>query len=259
MASGLGFQSTSTKEQKGMPRKKTVSRGLIVIFIILVLVLLAYAGLNMYKKQLNTQVEDLQAQTKQQRIALNTALSDETADFVVRSAALDKELYRGYDSNDVLGEIEKIMILKESDSSGHRTVLKSFQYNSGSKTKKVFDDGKATLTGSGSITITADADTFDVMAQQIDAFKNSDFFDKIQVGTTDRDDSGRIIFTLTMDVVGNSTSPYERDNTLSTGSVTEDVELNTEETVEDANITPNLETDNAEDLSVENKDDNTSI
>jgi hypothetical protein len=239
-----------------MPRKKTVSRGLIVVFIILVLVVLAYVGLNMYKKQLDTQVEDLKAQTQQQRIALNTALSDETADFVVRSAALDKELYRGYDSNDVLGEIERIMILKESDNSGHRTVLKSFQYNSGSKTKKVFDDGEATLTGSGSVTITADADTFDVMAQQIDAFKNSEFFDEVQVGTTDRDDSGRIIFTLTMDVVGNSTSPYESDNISSTESVTEDVELNTEDTIEDVDIITNTETDSIEDTPVEDIDNN---
>jgi hypothetical protein len=171
----------------------------------------------------------------------------------VRSQILEDELYRGYDSNAVLGEIENIMVLKESDNSGHRTVLKSFQYNSGSKTKKTFDDGEATLTGSGSITITADADTFDVMAQQIEAFKTSKYFDNIQVGTTDRDDMGRIIFTLTMDVVGSGASPYEDSSTpinvntepVVMTPVTEvevgDVEMNTSGDTEGADIIINTE------------------
>ncbi len=210
MASGLGFESTSDGgEHKGAPRKKTVSRGLIVAFALLLLVLLAFGGLKMYEKKLDAQKDGITAQITEQRTLLANALTPETADFIVRARALEDELYRNYESNDILDEIENIMILKESDQSGNRVVLKSFQYNAGAHTAKKFDAGNATITGAGSVTITADADTFDVMAQQIDAFKKSEYFDNVQVGTTDRDDFGRIIFTLTMDVTDDNQSPYE--------------------------------------------------
>jgi hypothetical protein len=253
MASNLGFDSTTSVEHRGMPRKKTVSRGLIVAFILLVLILLAFAGLKMFHNSLVKQKDAITVQISDEKKKLENSMTPEDADFVVRSQILEDELYRGYDSNAVLGEIENIMVLKESDNSGHRTVLKSFQYNSGSKTKKTFDDGEATLTGSGSITITADADTFDVMAQQIEAFKTSEYFDNIQVGTTDRDDMGRIIFTLTMDVVGSGASPYEDSSTpinvntepVVMTPVTEvevgDVEMNTSGDTEGADIIINTE------------------
>lgn len=213
MASGLGFKSTSDGgDHKGAPRKKTISRGLIVSFVLLFLVLLAFGGLKMYEKKLDAQKEDITRQVIDQRTLLANALTPETADFIVRAQALENKLYRNYESNDILDEIENIMIFKESDQSGNRVVLKSFQYNAGAHTTKKFDDGDATITGAGSITITADADSFDVMAQQIDAFKKSEYFNNVQVGTTDRDNSGRITFTLIMDVNRDGQSPYEKNN-----------------------------------------------
>ncbi|MEA3322764.1 MAG: hypothetical protein U9Q12_00935 [Patescibacteria group bacterium] len=233
MASGLGFESTTDVKHKGAPRKKTVSRGLIVAFVLLLLVLLVFGGLKMYEKKLDAQKDGITAQITEQRTRLANALTPETADFIVRARVLEDELYRGYESNDILGEIEDIMILKESDQSGNRVVLKSFQYNAGAHTTKKFDAGNATITGAGSVTITADADTFDVMAQQIDAFKKSEYFDNVQVGTTDRDDFGRIIFTLTMDVVGYEKSPYEKkDNDAAS------VEEVVVDTVEEVDVVP---------------------
>jgi hypothetical protein len=250
MTSGLGFQSSDVEEHKGTPRKKTISTGLIISFVLLVLVGLTIFGMNIYNDKLKKELTGLQQQTQHTYSQISTALSDETADFVVRSVAMDKEIDKNYESNIILGEIEKIMILKSSDGSGLRTVLKSFQYNAGSKSTKPVATGETTITSSGTVTITADADNFDVMAQQIDAFKNSELFDNVEVGSTDREDTGRIIFTLTMNVVGGGVIPYESDN-VSISNTEENIDSEIEEKIE----TPNTEEMNtAEPVNVENSD-----
>ena len=210
MVSGVGFQNTANNEENGGRHKKTVSKGLIVAAVLLVLVIIVWIGLRMQNKSLDNKLATLEADTLNVNTQISTALSEEASDSALRAYTMEKELYKEYESNDILNEIENIMVLKSSD--GNRVVLKSFQYNAGAYTKKTYKAGSATLKGAGSVTITADADTFDVMAQQIDAFKTSTYFDNVQVGTTDRDDSGRIVFTLTMDVVKYDQSPYESDN-----------------------------------------------
>ncbi len=210
MVSGVGFKNTANQEKSGVRHKKTVSRGLIVTAVLLGLVVILWVGLGMQNKSLNNKLATLEADTLNVNTQIGKALSEEASDSARRAYIMEKELYREYEPNAILDEIENIMVLKGSN--GNRVVLKSFQYNSGAHTKKTFKNGSATLTGAGTVTITADADTFDVMAQQIEAFKTSPFFEKVQVGTTDRDESGRIVFTLTMDVVKYGKSPYEGDN-----------------------------------------------
>ncbi len=210
MVSGVGFQNTANNEESGGRHKKTVSKGLIVAAVLLVLVIVVWIGLRMQNKSLDNKLATLEADTLNVNTQISTALSEEASDSALRAYTMEKELYREYESNKILDEIENIMVLKSSN--GNRVVLKSFQYNAGAYTKKTYKAGSATLKGAGSVTITADADTFDVMAQQIEAFKTSTYFDNVQVGTTDRDDSGRIVFTLTMDVVKYDQSPYESDN-----------------------------------------------
>ncbi len=211
MVSGTGFKSTSDDNFDGAPRKKMVSRGLLVAFGTLVVVLIVWGALKMWDSSLKAHSADLEQETLDVNDQIQNAMSDDVSDFAVRADAMEKEIYRGYDTNDILQEIEKIMILKESDNSGNRVVLKSFQHNSGAKEKKTVGTASAVITGRGNITISADADSFDVMAQQIAMFKKSTFFDNVEVGTTDRDESGRIIFTLTMDVNGYKKMPFEKN------------------------------------------------
>ncbi len=206
MVSGVGFQNTNEDSEEKKPRKKMVSRGLLISIAVLAFALLAWLGLSMWEKSLKGQVEDLRAQTMDINTQIGTTLSKDASDFAVRAHAMEKNLYHEYTVNDILHEVENIMI---RDESGNRVVLKSFQYNAGARTKKTFNAGSATITGAGGIVITADADTFDVMAQQIDVFKKSPFFSDVRVGTTDRDDAGRIVFTLTMNVATYDKSPYE--------------------------------------------------
>jgi len=228
MVSGVGFQNTANKEEKSAGRrKKTVSSGLIIAATLLGLVIIIWVGLRMQNKSLDNKLAMLEADTLSINTQIGTALSEEASDSALRAYAMEKELYREYESNDILNEIENIMVLKSSN--GNRVVLKSFQYNAGAHTKKTFKDGNATITGAGSVTITADADTFDVMAQQIEAFKESSYFENVQVGTTDRDDSGRIVFTLTMDVVGYGKSPYESNNMAENDNNQDDIIVNTME------------------------------
>lgn len=209
MVSGVGFKSTTDDEQEGAPRKKMVSRGLVIAFSFLVLVIVIYGLLKLWHGSLVSQSRDLDSRTTQINLDIQKSLAaSDVADFASRADVMQNDLYRGYDTNDVLNEIQKIMILKEG---GPRVVLKSFEHNAGASEKKTNGNVSSVITGRGNVTISADADTFDVMAQQIEVFKKSDIFDNVVVGTTDRDDSGRIIFTLTMDVVGYEQSPYEKN------------------------------------------------
>jgi hypothetical protein len=202
MVSGVGFKNTAVEDdQGGAPRKRTISRALFVSFGVLVVVIASYGLLKLWESSLRSESDGLDGEITSVNDEIVKSLSGETSDFAVRSHVMDKELYRGYDTNDVFQEIERIMI--------PRVVLKSFQHDSGAHEKKTVGTVSSTITGQGKVTITADADTFDVMAQQIEVFKKSEYFENVKVGTTDRDDFGRIIFTLTMDVKPSTTSPYD--------------------------------------------------
>jgi hypothetical protein len=236
MNSSAGFENTASTEKGGAPRKKTVSTGLWVVFIFLLLVIGAWLFLDMRNKSLKEDVKSLESQIMQANKDINTALSQKDADFAMRAYTMEKDLYRKYEVNDILDIIESIMVVQTTGSNiGDRVVLKSFQYGTGQKMNKASDD--ATNVGAGSIIITADADSFDVMAQQIKAFKeahyvneellaqikseggieeeaNVYYFNNVIVGSTDRDDLGRIIFTVTMDVIPFGTSPYENTDDI---------------------------------------------
>jgi len=236
MGSSLGFKNTADENKSGKPRKKTVSRGLLVAGGLLLVVLIAFGLLKMLDKSLNQQVVDIQNQINNVNAQLSTALTEEASDFSVRAMMMEDEIYRGYDSNAVLHEIENIMILKNSDNSGERVVLKSFQHNAGAYDKKTNNGQEVMVVGSGSVTITADADSFNVMAQQIDVFKKSSYFENVQVGTTDRDDFGRIIFTLTMDVVGYDKTPYEESQGSTLVAPTEQATINVTDAQNDTEV-----------------------
>ncbi|MFA5986251.1 MAG: hypothetical protein WC819_02800 [Parcubacteria group bacterium] len=202
MVSGIGFKNTAVEDdQGGTPRKRTISRALLVSFGVLVVVIASYGLLKLWESSLRSESDVLDGEITAVNDEIVKSLSGETSDFAVRSHVMDKELYRGYDTNDIFQEIERIMI--------PRVVLKSFQHDSGAHEKKTVGTVSSTITGQGKVTITADSDTFDVMAQQIDVFKKSEYFENVKVGTTDRDDFGRIIFTLTMDVKPSTASPYD--------------------------------------------------
>lgn len=234
MVSGVGFKSEASEEQKGVPRKRMVSRGLVVAFIVLVLTGALLGGLKMWESNLNNEIKSLESQVIDTKKEMNDKLSDsDVLDFSQRAGYVEKELYRGHSTNEVLDEIESIMVLNQD--TGNRVVLKSFEHNAGAYERKSVGDVSAVITGPGSITISADADNFDVMAQQIEKFKESEYFDNVAVGTTDRDDFGRVVFTLTMDVREFDQSPYETYD--GTGAMSEPAPASDENIfVEDGNV-----------------------
>jgi len=240
MVSGVGFQSTTDEEQKSSKRKKTFSRGLLAALGVLVVIILIWFGLGFWEKTLNQKKGLIENEITSVNEQIAKGISEEASDFAVRAYLTEDELYKDYEVNDILNEIEDIMILKNSDGSGSRVVLKSFQYNSGSQTSSGKDRAKK---GLGSVTLTADADTFDVMAQQIDVFKKSEYFDNVKVGTTDRDEAGRIIFTLTMDVVKNDKSPYEDEVPVSDEDVIMEESLNNDNSMPEENNIENTQDD----------------
>lgn len=206
MVSGVGFKNTATEDHGGAPRKKMVSQGLIITFMIFLVIAGITGGLYLWKNNLKAQATQLDAEIARVNTATSDAL-EEVAEFAVRSQALEDQIYRGYDTNDILREIENIMI--------PRIVLKSFQHNASSYERTT----NKNVQTKGSITISADADTFDVMAQQIEVFKKSPYFSDVKVGTTDRDDLGRIIFTLSMHVNDSEETSYDPVNSASTDAM----------------------------------------
>ncbi len=233
MVSGVGFQSGDT-EQQNAPRTRLVSRGLLMVFLLLLLSGGAWVGLYSWKKSINKGIMELDAQIAATQKEAHAKISDEIGGFIKRAHTVDNELYRGYTTGDVLNEIERIII---QDENGNRVVLRSLEHHSGvyEKNKKTNNSAQANRLSArrGTLTITADADNFDVMAQQIDEFKKSSYFTDVRVGTTDRDDNGRIVFTLTMNVERAEESPYERHNAPQTDMQTDmQTEVNIETVVD---------------------------
>jgi len=210
MASGLGFKNTSTQKSTQSSRKKMVAPALLITFGVLLIAGATYGGLLLWHNTLQKKVRMLVTDIGNVNADIQKMVEGRVGDFGVRAITMQKDLYKDYETNDILREIERIMIKKSSDGSGDRVVLKSFQYNAGAYDKQSFGNTERTVTGKGNVTISADADTFDVMAQQVEKFKESDLFDAVKVGTTDRNEYGRIIFTLTMDVNRHDESPYEK-------------------------------------------------
>jgi hypothetical protein len=103
----------------------------------------------------------------------------EKADFYKRMDLMKKNIYKAHSSVDVLEEIEKIVV--------PRVVLLSFAHS-------------VEKSGLEQIIITADADEYFLMAQQIAEFKKSDFFKNVRVNDTSMNSVGRIVFTIKMDV-----------------------------------------------------------
>lgn len=219
MVSGVGFKNTTARAGASTPRKKIVSPALLITFGVLGIVAAAYGIALLWHASLQRTSAALTEEIAAVNDNIRQEMEGNTGDFGVRAAAMQKDLYKDYETNDLLREVENIMIKKSSDGTGARVVLKSFQYNAGAYDRQTFGNTVRTVTGKGSLTISADADSFDVMAQQIDRFKASPLFDAVRVGSTDRDESGRIIFTLTMDVNGHGVSPYEDTSMTATGAV----------------------------------------
>lgn len=215
MVSGVGFKNTTTQPRSVAVRTKMVSPALLATFGVLLIAGLIYGALWLWHTSLQKKVGTLTMEINNTNVEIQKIVEGSAGDFGVRATTMQKDLYKDYEANDILREIESIMIKKSSDGSGGRVVLKSFQYNAGAYDTQAFGNTTRTVTGKGTVTISADADTFDVMAQQVEVFKESDLFDAVKVGTTDRDDTGRIIFTLTMDVNHNDKSPYEKTATTS--------------------------------------------
>ncbi len=218
MASGLGFKNASTQQGAQARRKKMVAPALLITFGVLLIAGGTYGALLLWHNALQKKVSGLVREIGNVNVEIQKMVEGSVGDFGVRATTMQKDLYKDYETNDILQEIEQIMIKKSSDGSGHRVVLKSFQYNAGAYDKQAFGNTTRTVTGKGNVTISADADSFDVMAQQVEKFKESDLFDAVKVGTTDRDESGRIIFTLTMDVNRNDKTPYEK-RAMTSGAV----------------------------------------
>ena len=118
-------------------------------------------------------------------------MNSEEADFYKRMDLARTNIYKKHSSVSVLNEIENVVV--------PRVVLLSFTHSVDNR-------------GLEQIIVTADADEFYLMAQQIEEFKKSEFFDNVRARDTSKDNVGRIVFTITANVVDTDYTLYSEDN-----------------------------------------------
>ena len=189
MPSGLNFSKTKTKVQR--KNLKRTSWGFYAIFLVLLLVVAGYGAQKLYIAQLESTLEEVQANIEREQLRMDPALVQRVVDFSERLGLVSKNFTAQQNritTPEVLTEIERVMVPS--------VVLLEYDHSVGR-------DGVEALN------LRADADNFDVMAKQILRLRESPFFTNVQAGSTSRDEAGRIVFTASAEVVARSAVPEQ--------------------------------------------------
>ncbi len=185
----VSFKSESIKQRIEKKRKaQSFSLGIIIVFLILIVVASVFGVMKFWQSKLEEEikgyVETIEGTENGGEIGLKgdmeVIMNSEEADFYKRMDLMKKNLYKKHSSVSVLNEIEKTVIPD--------VVLLSFSHT-------VENDSLE------NIVIKADANTIELMAQQVERFKSNNFFGNVRVGDTSRDANGRIVFNITANVV----------------------------------------------------------
>ena len=187
----VSFKSESVKQRIEKRRKaQSSSFGIVIAFLILVIVIGVFGAMKFWKSALDEEIGGYDEQINEIKGKMQVVMNSEEADFYKRMDLVRTNIYKKHSSVAVLNEIENVIV--------PRVVLLSFMHS-------VDNQGEQ-------IVITADADEFYLMAQQIEEFKKSEFFDNVRASDTSKDNVGRIVFTISADVVDKNYTLYSEDN-----------------------------------------------
>lgn len=192
----VSFKNESIKQRIEKRRKaQSSSLGIVIAFLILVISIGVFGGMKFWQGMLEDEIAVYDKDVAEIKASMNEMVSGSEADFYKRMNLVKEKIYNKHSSITVLNEVEKIMV--------NRVVLLSFSHSV---------DG----TGLEQVSVTADADEFYLMAQQIAEFKNSEFFGNVRASDTSRDNVGRIVFTITADIVDDEMTLYSENGPGST-------------------------------------------
>jgi Tfp pilus assembly protein PilN len=184
----VSFKNNTTGgKQIKTRRKKPFPMGLLIVLLLLVVVAGAFGVLKFWTNYLNETITLQEEKIKSEKDAMMKKMNGKSADFYQRTKVLENDIYKKHSSNVVLTKIEEIMV--------PRVVLLSFSHD----VEKNNDE---------KISITADADEFEFMAQQVAKFKESDFFGNVRVNDVGRNKKSRIVFTIEADIVSKEDSMF---------------------------------------------------
>lgn len=143
----------TSQEQKG-----SVGGGVIISFIILILVALAYFGIQFQKRMVVSKIEDTKTQYKAQYDILTKGKANDVIDFNNRSAEARELMKKDVQASGVLKKVEETMLAP--------VFLNSFEYD---KTQ-------------GRITLECVCGNYNTAAKQVLSFKESGYFSQVIPG-----------------------------------------------------------------------------
>lgn len=211
----VSFKNESIQERiESRKRKQAFSLEVIVIFLILVAIVGTFGVMKFWQNNLNKEIANVDLDISKVNSDIEKLLSGGNADFYKRSEIMSEKIYQKHSSPAILTEIEKLVV--------PRVVLLSFVHT-------------VDKTDGETINITADADEYYLMAQQIKKFKESSFFSEVRASDTSRNSVGRIVFTIKARVsdndsllyFSNDSSDYESSSNQDTNSE-QDINFNGE-------------------------------
>lgn len=188
----VSFKNESIQERiKSRKKKQIFSFEVIVILLIFVAIVGAFGVMKFWQSKLNSEISDIEESIESEKMLIEELLIGDGPDFYKRTNFINNNIYKRHSSVDILKEIESLMV--------SRVVLLSFNHS--------VDDLEGEY-----IMITADADEYLFMAQQIEKLKESKFFANVRVSDTSRNNVGRIVFAVRADVVDKDLLLYRSSN-----------------------------------------------
>ncbi len=194
----VSFKNESVKQRIEKRRKsQSSSFGVIIAFLILIVVAGVFGVMKFWQSALDEEIAGYDEQINGKdgnggiKGEMQSLMSGEEADFYKRMDLVKKNIYKKHSSVSILNEIENIVV--------PRVVLLSLTHSVDNR-------------GLEQVVITADADEFYLMAQQIEEFKKSKFFGNVRASDTSKDNAGRIVFTITANVVDSDYTLYSENN-----------------------------------------------
>lgn len=178
MASGVSFNKPAGS-QSHRRKRSLASTSLVIAFLLLLAVISTYGVFYYFVADLTEQKTNVEAKITETEQNISDAVAS-VASVLNKKNQFEKNMYREHATDEVLTKMQELMV--------PRIVLQSF------------DHVLLEREGTYRVSVTADADNFDVMAAQIAAWKNSSFFSRVEIGDSERDDAGRIVFAADLDL-----------------------------------------------------------
>ncbi|MCK4635822.1 MAG: hypothetical protein KAT32_03070 [Candidatus Moranbacteria bacterium] len=188
----VSFKNESVKQRIEKKRKsQSSSFGVIISFLVLIVVVGVFGVMKFWQSSLEEEIKINNTKIESIDEELKGLMVSEEADFYKRMDVMKKNIYKKHSTMAVLIEIENLVVPS--------VVLLSFNHS-------------VDNSGLEQIIATFDADKFSFMGQQVKQFKNSEFFDHVRVSDNSRDNVGRLVFTITANVVDSDYILYSEEN-----------------------------------------------